>query len=73
MLLKYTFLCSREFKALTVEQSGINNNSYRIFKDDNRRDDDDEKQRLLNGNERKIEEPNKGYVPFSGKGSTWGS
>ena len=73
MLLKYTFLCSREYKALTAEQSGINNNSYRIFNDDNERNNSEEKQRLFNGNENKNGESNKGYVPFSGKGSTWGS
>ena len=71
MLLKYTFLCSREYKALFVEQNGGNNNNlYKMFNDNNYRNNDIEQQKY--GSVVRNDQP-KGYVPFSGQGYTWGN
>ena len=62
-LLKYSFLCSREYKALFFEQkSGGVFQEYQMFTED-----------FNNNNYIKINDSEpKGYKPFSGQGFTWG-
>ena len=74
-LLYMSFMCSREYKALFVEQKGSSiYQEYQMFTEDfdqnqnkNYGNNDFIYQRL-NNNE---SEP-KGYKPFSGQGQTWG-
>ena len=73
-LLNSTFLCSREYKALYIEQKGGSfNTEYQMFTEDfdknkNDRNNADYIYQRLNNNDN---EP-KGYKPFSGQGQTWG-
>ena len=72
-LLRITFLCSREYKALFFEQkSGGVFEEYQIFTEDfnnsNSNGPSDLSYQRLNNNDN---EP-KGYKPFSGQGQTWG-
>ena len=72
-LLKITFECSREYKALFVEQkSGGVFEEYQMFTEDfnnnNVKSSSDFSYQKLNNNDN---EP-KGYKPFSGQGQTWG-
>ena len=73
-LLTFTFLCSREYKALFVEQkSGGVFEEYQMFTEDFKNNENNNKgndfsyQRLNNNDD----EP-KGFKPFSGQGYTWG-
>ena len=73
-LLYLCFVCSREYKALFIEQKGNSvYQEYQMFTEDfdqnrnNGNNNDYNYQRLNNnGNE------HRGYVPFSGQGQTWG-
>ena len=74
-LLTYTFLCSREYKALFVEQkNGGVFEEYQMFTEDFnnsthvKNSSDFSSYQRLNNNDN---EP-KGYKPFSGQGHTWG-
>ena len=70
-LLIFTFLCSREYKALFVEQrNGGVMEEYQMFTEDfnMRNSSGDFCYQKLNNNDN---EP-KGYKPFSGQGQTWG-
>ena len=73
-LLCLSFLCSREYKALFVEQkNGGVFEEYQMFTDDfnnmsRARNPSDVTYQKLNNNDN---EP-KGYKPFSGQGQTWG-
>ena len=73
-LLYLSFACSREYKALFMEQKGVSvYQEYQMFTEDfdqnknNVGNSDYIYQRLNNNNN----EP-KGYKPFSGQGQTWG-
>ena len=73
-LLYLCFVCSREYKALFIEQKGNSvYQEYQMFTEDfdqnrnNGNNNDYNYQRLNNnGNE------HRGYVPFSGQGQIWG-
>ena len=72
-LLRITFLCSREYKALFFEQkSGGVFEEYQMFTEDfnnnHVKGPSDLSYQRLNNNDN---EP-KGYKPFSGQGQTWG-
>ena len=73
-LLAYTFLCSREYKALFVEQkNGGVFEEYQMFTEDfnnntHVKSSSEFSYQKLNNNDN---EP-KGYKPFSGQGQTWG-
>ena len=75
LLLKYNFLCYREYKALFFEQKGGNEASgFQLFgggNDNNNIDsynnNDYTYQRLNND-----DNEHRGYIPFSGQGQTWG-
>ena len=72
-LLKITFECSREYKALFFEQkSGGVFEEYQMFTEDfnnsHVKNSSDFSYQKLNNNDN---EP-KGYKPFSGQGQTWG-
>ena len=72
-LLKYSFLCSREYKALFVEQkNGGVFEEYQMFTEDfnnnHIKNSSDLSYQKFNNNDN---EP-KGYIPFSGQGQTWG-
>ena len=72
-LLRITFLCSREYKALFVEQkSGGVFEEYQMFTEDfnnsHVKGSSDLSYQRLNNNDNET----KGYKPFSGQGQTWG-
>ena len=74
-LMRYTFLCTREYKALLIEQkSGGVFEEYQMFTEDFNTNSSRSKNvgdfsyQRLNNNDN---EP-KGYKPFSGQGQTWG-
>ena len=74
-LLYLSFVCSREYKALFMEQKGASvYQEYQMFTEDfdqnknNYGNTDYIYQRLNNNNENE----HKGYKPFSGQGQTWG-
>ena len=72
-LLKFSFLCSREYKALFVEQkNGGVFEEYQMFTEDfnnnHVKNSSELSYQKLNNNDN---EP-KGYIPFSGQGQTWG-
>ena len=74
-LLYLSFACSREYKALFIEQKGASvYQEYQMFTEDfdqnknNYGNTDYIYQRLNNNNESE----HKGYKPFSGQGQTWG-
>ena len=74
-LLYLSFVCSREYKALFIEQKGASvYQEYQMFTEDfdqnknNNYGNSDYIYQRLNNNEN---EP-KGYKPFSGQGQTWG-
>ena len=74
-LLYFSFVCSREYKALFIEQKGASvYQEYQMFTEDfdqnknNNYGNSDYIYQRLNNNEN---EP-KGYKPFSGQGQTWG-
>ena len=74
-LLYLSFACSREYKALFIEQKGASvYQEYQMFTEDfdqnknNNYGNSDYIYQRLNNNEN---EP-KGYKPFSGQGQTWG-
>ena len=75
-LLYFSFVCSREYKALFIEQKGASvYQEYQMFTEDfdqnknnNNYGNSDYIYQRLNNNDN---EP-KGYKPFSGKGQTWG-
>ena len=72
-LLKFSFLCSREYKALFVEQkNGGVFEEYQMFTEDfnnnHIRNTSDPSYQRLNNNDNE----QKGYIPFSGQGQTWG-
>ena len=73
-LLYLSFLCSREYKALFMEQKGASvYQEYQMFTEDfdqgqnNMGNSDYIYQRLNNNNNE-----HRGYIPFSGQGQTWG-
>ena len=75
-LLYLSFVCSREYKALFMEQKGASvYQEYQMFTEDfdqnknNYGNTDYIYQRLNNNNN---ENEHKGYKPFSGQGQTWG-
>ena len=75
-LLYFSFVCSREYKALFIEQKGASvYQEYQMFTEDfdqnknnNNYGNSDYIYQRLNNNDN---EP-KGYKPFSGQGQTWG-
>ena len=69
-LLKYSFLCSREYKALFVEQkTGGVFEEYQMFTEDF---NNNHAKMPSDFSYQKIENEPKGYKPFSGQGQTWG-
>ena len=72
-LLYFSFVCSREYKALFIEQKGASvYQEYEMFTEDfeqnkNMGNSDYIYQRLNNNDGQP-----KGYKPFSGQGQTWG-
>ena len=75
--MKFSFLCSREYKALFVEQkNGGVFEEYQMFTEDFNNNNalhvknssNDYSYQKVNNNDN---EP-KGYKPFSGQGQTWG-
>ena len=73
-LLYLSFVCSREYKALFMEQKGASvYQEYQMFTEDfeqnkNNYGNADYIYQRLNNNENE----HKGYKPFSGQGQTWG-
>ena len=72
-LLKFSFLCSREYKALFVEQkNGGVFEEYQMFTEDfnnnHIKNTSELSYQRLNNNDNE----QKGYIPFSGQGQTWG-
>ena len=64
-LLYLSFACSREYKALFIEQRGNSvNQEYQMFTEDF----DQNKNYGINNTAGE----HKGYIPFSGQGQTWG-
>ena len=64
LLLYLSFACSREYKALFIEQKGSPvNQEYQMFTEDF---DQNKNYGNINAGE------HKGYIPFSGQGQTWG-
>ena len=70
MLIKWTFICYREYKALYYEQGGNSMGmEYTQMKDEEQGLSRNSNYRLENNFN---EEEKKTFVPFSGRGVTWG-
>ena len=70
MLIKWTFICYREYKALYYEQGGNSMGmGYTQMKDEEQGLSSNSNYRLEN---KFNEEEKKTFVPFSGRGVTWG-
>lgn len=65
LIVSYTFKAYREYKALYFEQGG----NGRVY---NRLNDGENDIELKNESENQNQTGNKKFIPFSGKGATWG-